>query len=1025
MSAETALLSPLEVTHWKQIFALQFGVTGDLVRLNGEYDTNIGIYDQGKIIAVAKIAAPDCLPAHIDMQIAALAHLAKTAPDVPVPRVMPTSDGQSYHRTTDINGCERLVWMITSMQGKPLADISPHNDLLLDDIGYMCGRVTAALADFTHPELSREMKWDLTRADWIYPHISVLGDTDDRQIVGTIIDDYRSHIRDALKNRPKTAIHNDPNDYNLLVTPAMDSGTIMPKPSLTGIVDFGDMIKAPAVCDLAILAAYIILGDPRPLEKLCAVVAGYHRAYALTPEDIELVYPLVLARFAVSMVNAGIMAKERPDDPYVMVSQAPIRAFLHKFRHVGNDEVTARLRLACGLDMTPLAMNTVDWINRNKADFAPVFGFDLADMPLCSCAVGDTVVPQDPTNLTTAEAARLIDEQDYNLSRAQVGHYLEPRLVYTEDAFLTAVHPVDGRRTMHLGIDVFAPAGQDVFAPHDGIVVSAVDRAWRLDYGGVVVLSHKTDDGEDFYTLYGHLAPDSIDGLEAGQSIAKGTKFAELGSVEVNGGWQPHLHFQLGISLILHGDDWPGVADPDDVAFYSALYPNPAALLGLDEARMLYDIASTDNAQIARGERFGANLKLSYKAPVMLLRGWRNYLYDQYGRTYLDAYNNVPHVGHAHPRLQAIAARQLQMINTNTRYLHPAQIKFADALRARLPAHLDHFYFLTSGSEANELALRLARAHTGQKHMIVQDHAYHGHTTGTIDISPYKFNGPGGEGAPGWVEVIEVADPYRGKFGYDDHQAGAKYAAAIDNAVASINAKGAGLAGFIAESFPSVGGQIIPPKSYLKEVYARVRKAGGVCIADEVQTGLGRLGSVYWGFEQQDARPDMVVLGKPIGNGHPIGVVATTKAIADSFVTGMEFFSTFGGTTLACLLGAEVLEIIDDENLQKNAETIGNHLLDGYWTLQGKYQIVGDVRGMGLFTGIELVTDRTSKTPATHLAGYVSNRLRSHRILIGTDGPWDNVLKIRPPLTINQADADLLLSRLDSVLNEAQIINDG
>ncbi|MGB2319210.1 MAG: aminotransferase class III-fold pyridoxal phosphate-dependent enzyme, partial [Candidatus Puniceispirillum sp.] len=428
---------------------------------------------------------------------------------------------------------------------------------------------------------------------------------------------------------------------------------------------------------------------------------------------------------------------------------------------------------------------------------------------------------------------------------------------------------------------------------------------------------------------------------------------------------------------------------------------------------------------IARGERFGANLKLSYKAPVMLLRGWRNYLYDQYGRTYLDAYNNVPHVGHAHPRLQAIAARQLQMINTNTRYLHPAQIKFADALRARLPAHLDHFYFLTSGSEANELALRLARAHTGQKHMIVQDHAYHGHTTGTIDISPYKFNGPGGEGAPDWVEVIELADPYRGKFGYDDRQAGAKYAAAIDVAVASINAKGAGLAGFIAESFPSVGGQIIPPKGYLKEVYARVRKAGGVCIADEVQTGLGRLGSVYWGFEQQDARPDMVVLGKPIGNGHPIGVVATTKAIADSFVTGMEFFSTFGGTTLACLLGAEVLEIIDDENLQKNAETIGKHLLDGYRTLQGKYQIVGDVRGMGLFTGIELVTDRTSKTPATHLAGYVSNRLRSHRILIGTDGPWDNVLKIRPPLTINQADADLLLSRLDSVLNEAQIINDG
>lgn len=1024
MSVESSILSPLDIVHWQQILLSQFNLTGELVRLNGEYDINIGIYDKDSIVAVAKVTAPDCPLSHVEMQIDALAHIAKTAPDVPVPRVIKTSDGRSYHMAVDRKGVKRLIWVMTSLQGKPLADIRPHDGILLDEIGYMCGSVTTALANFTHPELSREMKWDLTRADWVYPHISIINEPDDRQIVGAIIDDYRTHISDALAKRPKTTIHNDPNDYNLLVMPGMDHDTMTPKPSLTGIVDFGDMISAPAVCDLAILAAYIILDDPRPLEKLCAVVAGYHRACPLTPDDIALVYPLLLTRYAVSMVNAGIMAKERPDDPYVMVSQAPIRAFLHQFKHVGNDEVTARLRLACGLDITSSSKRTLDWINKNRSVFAPAFGFDLVDMPLCSCAVGDTALPQNPTNLTAGEAANLISVDDDNTHKAMVGHYLEPRLVYTEDAFLTAAHPVDGRRTMHLGIDVFAAAGQDVFAPCDGVVVSAVDRAQRLNYGGVVVLAHKTDDGDEFYTLYGHLDPLTITGLTPGKTIAKGTKFAELGSVEVNGGWQPHLHFQLGISLMLHGDDWPGVADPNDVALYSALYPNPAALLGLDEARMEYKIASTEHAQTERAGRFGANLKLSYKAPVMLLRGWRNYLYDQYGRTYLDAYNNVPHVGHAHPRLQALASRQLQMINTNTRYLHPAQIKFADALRARLPAHLDHFYFLTSGSEANELALRLARAHTGQKHMIVQDHAYHGHTTGTIDISPYKFNGPGGEGAPDWVEVVEVANPYRGRFGYDDRKAGAKYAAGIDDAIAAINEKGAGLAGFIAESFPSVGGQIIPPQGYLKEVYARIRKVGGVCIADEVQTGLGRLGSVYWGFEQQDASPDMVILGKPIGNGHPIGVVATTKAIADSFVTGMEFFSTFGGTTLACLIGAEVLDIIDEENLQANAETIGNHLLDGYRELQNKYPIVGDVRGMGLFTGIELVTDRNSKTPATHLAGYVSNRLRAHRILIGTDGPSDNVLKIRPPLTINQADADLLLSRLDSSLYEAQIIND-
>ncbi|CAI8178888.1 MAG: 2,2-dialkylglycine decarboxylase [SAR116 cluster bacterium] len=330
---------------------------------------------------------------------------------------------------------------------------------------------------------------------------------------------------------------------------------------------------------------------------------------------------------------------------------------------------------------------------------------------------------------------------------------------------------------------------------------------------------------------------------------------------------------------------------------------------------------------------------------------------------------------------------------------------------------------MTSGSEANELALRLARAYTGHRGMIVQDHAYHGHTTGTIDISPYKFNGPGGAGAPDWVEITEIADPYRGAYGYDDPDAGEKYAADIDRAIAALKARGQSLAGFIAESYPSVGGQIEPPAGYLAGVYERIRAAGGLCIADEVQTGLGRLGDAFWGFETQDALPDMVVLGKPVGSGHPVGVVITTEDIAASFANGMEFFSTFGGTTMACEIGAEVLCIVDDEGLQQNAKLQGQRLRDGLRQLQQRHMLIGDVRGRGLFLGVELVTDRTTKDPATALAGYVSNRLRDHRILIGTDGPHDNVLKIRPPLTIGAADCELLLARLDDILLEADLLN--
>ena len=470
-------------------------------------------------------------------------------------------------------------------------------------------------------------------------------------------------------------------------------------------------------------------------------------------------------------------------------------------------------------------------------------------------------------------------------------------------------------------------------------------------------------------------------------------------------------------------DDWPGVADADDLVYFSALYPNPADLLGLAPDQLVYDAADTDSLIEARKHRFGANLKLSYRKPLQILRGWRHYLYDQHGRTYLDAYNNVPHVCHAHPRIAAVIDRQSRLLNTNTRYIHPLQMQFADAVRAKLPAHLTHCYFVTSGSEANELALRLARAHSGRRGMIVQDHAYHGHTTGTIDISPYKFNGPGGDGAPDWVEISELADPYRGRFGYDDAKAGEKYAADVERAVGALAERGHGLAGFIAESFPSVGGQIEPPAGYLSSVYERVRAAGGLCIADEVQTGLGRLGDAYWGFETQQASPDMVILGKPVGNGHPLGVVVTTEEVAASFANGMEFFSTFGGTTLACAIGAEVLSIVDDEGLQANAAAMGERLLSGLRDLQDRFDLIGDVRGRGLFIGVELVTDSYSKVPATALAGYVSNRLRDHRILIGTDGPDDNVLKIRPPLTIGATDCDLLLAVLGDILVEAEILN--
>ena len=375
-------------------------------------------------------------------------------------------------------------------------------------------------------------------------------------------------------------------------------------------------------------------------------------------------------------------------------------------------------------------------------------------------------------------------------------------------------------------------------------------------------------------------------------------------------------------------------------------------------------------------------------------------------------------MGHSHPRVVQAAQAQLGLLNTNTRYLHDNVNRYAERLTRLLPEPLRVCFFVNSGSEANELALRLARAHTGREGLIVLEHAYHGHTNTLIDISPYKFDGPGGRGKKPWVHVAPLADDYRGAYRRSDAEAGAKYARHVAEILDGTRGEGRGVAAFIAETLPSVGGQIVFPPGYLAEVYRCVRAAGAACIADEVQVGFGRLGTHFWGFETQGVVPDIVVLGKPIGNGFPLAAVITTMEIANSFDNGMEFFSTFGGNPVACAAGLAVLDVLEEENLQQNALRVGTHFIEGLKHLQGRHALIGDVRGSGLFLGVDLVLDRETREPAPLQASYVVNRLRECGILTGTDGPHHNVIKLRPPLVFSEADANLFVETLDAVLQE-------
>ncbi len=997
------------ISHWQKSLLETWGISGDLSRLDGEYDLNFLV--SGTPGHVLKVMRPGCDLAFVAMQCEAIRHIQQNVSDLPIPSVVANLSGQLFAVLKDHDGQERIAWLLEKVPGIPYARFRPQTINLAKKLGTILARMDKALVGFEHEYLARDFKWNLMQGEWISDQIHIVDQPDRCELLNRIYQQFTA-ILPALQALPHTAIHNDVNDYNFLV-----SGNLTEEAQISGLIDFGDMCRAPRVCELAIAGAYLVLDHDNPEEMLSTLVAAYHAVSPLSALEIDLVWPLLKMRLAVSLVNSTQMAIENPDDPYVVISQKPAWRFLEGNR-INEAMIGARLRVACNMPVTARAERIMHWLNSESGNFAPIFGQDLVDAPMGSCAVEYSTIPADPFAITAEEAATLGAEYGVD-GPVWLGYYKEPRLIYTEKFFQLGPWKASDRRTVHLGIDIFGPVGSSLYAPLDGEIVFCGYRPNNLDYGGLVILSHQTPQGDIFHTLYGHLSKASVEKLTVGQRITKGCVFANLGALDENGGWNPHVHFQLALTIVGMEDDWPGTCVPDQLDFWSAVFPNPASLLNLPEKKVEFIPVSRKDTLEARQKNFGRNLKLSYCAPVMFLRGWKHHLFDEWGHPYLDAYNNVPHVGHAHPRIQAVVANQLKRLNSNTRYLHPAQNAFAEKICSKLPDSLSVCFFVNSGTEANELALRLSRAHSGGKDMITPDHGYHGNTTGAIDISAYKFNAKGGVGQADWVQLVEVADEYRGSYRRGDPARAEKYASLVDGALENISARGGRLAGFIAETFPSVGGQIIPPAGYLQSVYRRIRAAGGICIADEVQTGLGRLGDYYFGFEQQEVVPDIVVLGKPIGNGHPLGVVVTTREIADSFAQGPEYFSTFGGSTLSCLIGKEVLDIVDEENLMENARVMGNKLLAGLRAMQEEFDIIGDVRGFGLFIGVDLVTDCTSRTSGTQIADYVKNRMRENRILIGSEGPADNILKIRPPLTIDEEGVNMILHTLHMVVSEA------
>ncbi|MCH9682725.1 MAG: aminotransferase class III-fold pyridoxal phosphate-dependent enzyme [Deltaproteobacteria bacterium] len=931
-------------------------------------------------------------------------------------RVIPSL--RDEHVETVEQGPQRhFVRLVTFVCGRPMASLSHYSDPLLRHLGVTVGAMTNALAGFDHPAFHYEFHWDLAQCvSVVQSRLELIDDPVKRGHIALLVRRFQEHTVPLLGELPRSVIHNDANDGNLIVETV--DGAVVPN-RIAGVIDFGDAVWGWRVGELAIAIAYAILDHTDPIAAMGQVLDGYQTTRSLTEVEASALFGLVCMRLCTSAAMSAEQQRQRPDDPYLSVSQAPIANTLPSLAELPFPFAEALIKQRCGLGAPARAQRVCEWLARRPEPFVfPIGDGRPTDDAMLVMDLGvESPHSIGPDSITEPMLSRVIGEQMAAASaEVAIGRYLEPRLLYASALFESGAHEQEDR-TVHLGMDLFAAAGTSVKALLDGEIFLINDNDTPSDYGPVVIVRHATDAGEPFYSLYGHLARTSLIGLEPGRRLIAGETFATLGQPHENGGWPPHLHLQLIVDLLGLGTDFPGVCRASRVSTWRQLCPDPNLVLRIPAASFPKPSVPKAVTLERRRSRMGSNLSIGYQRPLAAVRGWMQYLFDENGHKFIDAYNNVPHVGHCHPRVVEALHSQARRLNTNTRYLSNVVVEYAEALAATMPEGLDVCYLLNSASEANELAVRLARVATGGRDLIVLEGAYHGHTTSLIDISPYKHDGPGGAGAPSWVHTAPVADTYRGRF-RDPETAGAEYAEAVGEILERVQREGRQPSGFIAESCPSVGGQILFPEGYLADVYRRVRAAGGLCIADDVQTGFGRLGKWMYGFEQQEVVPDIVVLGKPIGNGHPLAALVTTRKIAASFDNGMEFFSTFGGNTVSAAVGKAVLDVILEESLPSRAESTGEFMLARLRELGERHPIIGDVRGSGLFIGVELVRDRQTLEPADREASYVSNRMRERRILIGTDGPLHNVIKIRPPMPFSRDDAETLVRALDSTLGE-------
>ena len=993
-----------------------YGIIATAKSLPGFEDFNFRLKTNDNKTYILKISRGNTNLNILDFQTSILEHFTNKSLSVKSPKPVKSLTGQTYFSFQDKNDLTRWMRMNTWVDGKMCFDIKFHSDKLLQSWGTAAGEIVKSLQDFNHKAAHISHDWDLSKALDNRTFRQYIKDKNQLKIADYFWDLFENQVLPLHTTLRKSIIHSDINDYNTIV-----HSTTLTDKKITGVIDCGDALYTHTINELAIAAAYATMFKPNPLEAVKNLVKGFHKVFPLQDDELKVLFPLIANRLLTSASHAAKNHVFEPDNEYLFISEKPAWDALELWYKIPPNLAYYTFRDACGLVPCPKRVIFDEWFS--DLAFAKIVDCDNEKVIELDLSVSSLDLGNNSNFATARQMQKRIDDILWeNEATIGIGGYGEIRPFYNSEAYISASNNGRQWRTCHLGLDIWAKVETPVFAAFDGTVYSIQDNKGDDNYGPTIILEHKINAELTFYTLYGHLSP--IDkNLKVGQVIKKGQQIATIGTFPQNGNWAEHLHFQVILDMLGQVGDFFGVCTPSEKDVWLSICPNVNLPLTATLATELEvktaakAVTTVENISQKRNQFLGKNLSLSYQKPLHIVRAYKQFLYDENGRRYLDTVNNVPHVGHQHPKVVNAAKRQIEVLNTNTRYLHQNIVEYAEQLLSTFPPELCVVYFVNSGSEANELALRMAKTATNQQDMIAVEVGYHGNTNETIAVSSYKFDSKGGNGKPKNTHIVPMPDTYRGQY-KNPETAGEQYAQFVHNAIQQLHANGRNIAGFICESILSCGGQVVLPKGYLKNTYEYIRKAGGICIADEVQVGFGRVGEKFWGFELQEVVPDIVTMGKPIGNGHPLAAVVTTRKVADAFDNGMEYFNTFGGNPVSCAIGKAVLEVIQTEHLQQNALEVGNYLKAKLIDLQSTFSIIGEVRGYGLFLGIELVRDSETLEAADIEASFIANRMRENAILMSTDGPLYNVLKIKPPMCFTKSDADFLVETLEKVLGE-------